>query len=151
MISLNEIEAWRVAHRMTKKELAQKMGVTYTFMVEILNGKRPLSDATCAKFERLRAADARVCRYDDVRAFAIRLTEEEYRQLCVIAGAQSLSHEETEAAVRELLQRTWDELAANVPQVVEESGADDGAVMPAPSVMPGVYMPAAHGNNGPTC
>ena len=120
MITISEIENYRLRHHLTKKELAAAMGITYPFLVDILNGKRELSAATAAKFEVLRAEKSAVTSYDAVRAFAIRLTEQEYRELCAMVGAQNLTAEEAEDAVRRLLQNTWDKLAAEVPDVVEE-------------------------------
>lgn len=149
MITPEDIEAWRKTHGLTKKELAAQMGITYPFLVNILNGKRELSAATAQKFKELCGDAARVCRYDDVRAYAVRLTPTEFQQLCAVAGVQDMSAEDVEKMVRDLLQRTWDELAAAVPDVVEEPEAP--VVMPAPSVMPGTYMPAARGDHGPQC
>ncbi len=57
---------------------------------------------------------------DEIRAFAVRLTPQEYSQLAAVAGVDNLSAEEAEKAVRELLQKTWDELANKVPHVVQE-------------------------------
>lgn len=120
MITFNEIEEWRVAHKLTKKELARRLDITYTFLVDILNGKRDLSAATALKFQQLIGEEARACRYDAVRAYAVRLTPAEFRQLCAVAGVTDMNAEEVEIIVRDLLQRTWDELAASVPDVVEE-------------------------------
>lgn len=119
MITYHEIEAWRVAHKITKKELARRLGITYTFLVDILNGKRALSAATALKFQQLSGKDVKACSYDDVMAYAVRLTPAEYHQLCKIAGKPDMSPAEVEKAVRDLLQQTWDELAATVPNVVE--------------------------------
>lgn len=121
MITINEIDAWRAAHGLTKKELASLLGISYTFLVNILNGRRDLSAATAAKFELLRKGDSRPRSIDDVMAFAVRLTPEEYQQMCEVAGARDLSPAEMEAAVRELLQRTWDALAARARDIVGES------------------------------
>lgn len=147
MITPGEIEAWRRARGLTKKELASQMGITYPFLVNVLNGRRELSETTAAKFELLRQDAARVCRYDDVRAYAVRLTPGEYAQLCELAGVQDMTAEGVEAVVRDLLQRSWDELAATVPEVVEE----EAPVLPAPSAMPVPYVPAARGPQGPQC
>ena len=49
-------------------------------------------------------------RYDDVVAFSVRLTPAEWRQLCEVAGAESLSYQEAEKKVRELLQQAWKKL-----------------------------------------
>ncbi len=150
MITLGEIEAWRKAHGLTKKELAAKLGITYPFFVNVLNGKRELSAAVAQKFEQLIGDSSRPCRYDDVRAFAIRLTHTEYDQLCALAGTANMSASEVEKAVRDLLQRTWDKLAATVPDVVEEP--EQPAIMPGPSAFPGAYVPAARsGPQGPQC
>lgn len=156
MITPDEIEAWRSAHGLTKKELATQIGISYPFLVDILNGKRELSEATAAKFELLRGEAAKVCRYDDVRAYAVRLTPAEFRQLCAVAGVQDMTAEGVEKVVRDLLQRTWDDLAASVPDVVEDwqSGdleAADEPALPAPDGMPVPYVPAARGPHGPQC
>lgn len=120
MITLEEIEIWRRARGLTKKELAAQIGISYPFLVNILKGKRELSESTAAKFEVLRSETSKVCRYDDVMAYAVRLTPAEYQQLCKFAGVEGMSAPEVEKAVRDLLQATWDELAATVPQVVED-------------------------------
>lgn len=155
MITPNEIEAWRSAHGLTKKELATQIGISYPFMVDILNGKRELSESTAAKFELLRSEAAKVCRYDDVRAYAVRLTPAEFRQLCAVAGVQDMTAEGVEKVVRDLLQRTWDALATEVPQVVEEERTLEAAedpVMPAPTALPVPFIPAARGGRDtPQC
>lgn len=120
MITLEDIEAWRKAHGLTKKELAAKLGITYPFLVNVLNGKRVLSAATAMKFQQLSRQHVKRCNYDEVRAFAIRMTDAEFYALCRALGVEDMSPAETEKAVRDLLQATWDELAATVPQVVED-------------------------------
>ena len=61
-----------------------------------------------------------------------------------------MSAEDVEKMVRDLLQRTWDDLAATVPDVVEEP--EPPAIMPGPSAFPGAYVPAARsGPRGPQC
>lgn len=150
MVTFNEIEAWRVAHKLTKKELARRLGITYTFLVDILNGKRELSAATALKFQQLSGEESKPCRYDDVRAYAVRFTPTEFQQLCAVAGVQDMSAEDVEKMVRDLLQRTWDDLAATVPDVVEEP--EPPTIMPGPSAFPGAYVPAARsGPRGPQC
>lgn len=119
MITPGEIEAWRKQHGLTKKELAESMGITYPFLVNILNGKRELSATTAVKFELLRCEEQKRS-IDEIRAFAVRLTPHEYSQLAAVAGVDNLSAEEAEKAVRSLLQKTWDELANKVPHVVQE-------------------------------
>lgn len=155
MITITEIDAWRVAQKITKKELAKKLGLSYSFLVDILNGKRELSEATVAKFERLRGdVQPVLCRFDDVCAYAVRLTPAEYRKMCAVAGVQDMTAPEVEAVLRDLLQRTWNDLAKNAPNVVEGSldsadHADSSLVMPAPSVLPMPFplAPAARGNS----
>lgn len=156
MITLDEIEIWRSTHGLTKKELAARIGISYPFLVDILNGKRELSEATAAKFEVLRSEATKVCRYDDVRAYAVRLTPAEFQQLCAVAGVKDMSADDVEQVVRDLLQRTWDELAAAVPNVVEdeqhgELEAAENPTMPVPDAMPVPYVPAARGIRGPQC
>lgn len=51
-------------------------------------------------------------RYDDVVAFAVRLTTAEWQQLCEVAGTESLSYQEAEKKVRELLQQAWKKLCS---------------------------------------
>lgn len=83
-------------------------------------------------------------------AYAVRLTPAEYQQLCEMTGKANMSASEVEKAVRDLLQRTWDELAATVPDVVEEP--EQPTVMPGPSAFPDAYVPAARsGPRGPQC
>lgn len=125
MITLKDIEAWRVAHRLSKKELAEQLGLTYTYLVGMLNGKRVLSAATAMKFQQLSGKHVKRCNYDEVRAFAIRMTDAEFYALCRALGVEDMSPAETEKAVRDLLQATWDELAATVPQVVDDPPEDD--------------------------
>lgn len=128
MITISEIETWRRLRKITKKELALRLGITYPYLVSILNGKQELSESVAAKFE-LMANGARkgASRYDDVRAFAVRLTNEEYEKLCLVAGAQDLTSEQAEAAVRDLLQRTWDKAVDSVGDPDEIGEALDAA------------------------
>lgn len=70
--------------------------------------------------ELLQGKTRRAVSYDDVMAYAVRLTPSEYQQLCQIAGKPDMSPTEVEKLVRDLLQRTWDDLAASVPDVVED-------------------------------
>lgn len=124
MITRDDIENWRCNNHMTKKELANLLGITYPYLVNVLRGKRALTPSTAAKFELLRGATQKTrsehIRYDSIIAFSIRLTPAEYNKLCEISGAVGLSAEQAEMKVRELLQKTWDDLAQSVPQVVEE-------------------------------
>lgn len=46
-------------------------------------------------------------KYDEIVAFSVRLTPSEWQQLCEVAGATTLSHEEAEKKVRELLMAAW--------------------------------------------
>lgn len=43
----------------------------------------------------------------------------EYRQLCRVAGVEDMSASDVEKTVRELLQRTWDELAQAQKNIVD--------------------------------
>lgn len=119
MITLSEIEDWRNLNGLTKKELASKLEISYPFLVDILNGKKEISSATAAKFEVLKRESVRVCAYDDVRAFTVRMTQEEYIQLCRYAKVENLPAEQAEKVVRDLLQKTFDEAAREVPKVVD--------------------------------
>lgn len=125
MITPGIIESWRKSKGWTKKELAERMGITYPFLVNILNGKREISSTTIAKFKLLRGEE-RGDGIDAVRAFAVRLTPQEYHKMCAMAGAENLTAEEAEAAVRELLQKTWDSMASSVPQVVQSPPPEYG-------------------------
>ena len=119
MVKLSEIEEWRILNKLTKKELAEKLGVSYPFLVDMLNGKREVSAATSAKFECLKAEQVRVCSFDDVRAFSVRMTPEEYMQLCRFAKVEDLSAEQAEKVLRDMLQATYDREARRVPNIVE--------------------------------
>lgn len=139
----------------TRADIARHVGVSKFTVDNWFSAGRAIPPAKLRAIEALLAGGTmRVARYDDVMAFAVRLTPQEYQQLCAVAGAENLSAEEVESAVRELLQRTWDTLAEEVPQVVEEERALEAAeeTMPAPALMPVPFIPAAHGNNGsPQC
>lgn len=132
----------------TRADIARHVGVSKYTVDNWFSAGRAIPPAKLRAIEELLAGgNMRAVSYDSVLAFAVRLTPQEYHQLCTVAGAENLSAEEVEAAVRELLQRTWDELAASVPKVVD----DEVLGMPAPSVMPVPYVPAARGQQGPQC
>lgn len=120
MVTLSEIENWRKLNKLTKKELAEKLNVSYPFLVDMLNGKREISGATAAKFEVLKNEAVRVSSYDDVRAFAVRMTNEEYQRLCQHAKVENMDAEQAENVIRKLLQETFDHDAALLADVLEE-------------------------------
>lgn len=80
MVTLKEIEAYRKANKLTKKDLAAKLGMSYVFFVKVMNGHRPLSPALCAKFENIARAVG-VKTYRDVIAVPVRFTLAEWAAL----------------------------------------------------------------------
>lgn len=123
MVTLSEIENWRKLNNLTKKELASRLDVSYPFLVDMLNGKREISTATAAKFEVVKNEAVKVCAYDDIRAFAVRMTPDEYLRLCQYAKVEKLDAEEAENVIRNLLQTTFDSDSAMLSDVVGDNAA----------------------------
>lgn len=106
----------------TRADIARHVGVSKHTVDNWFSAGRIIPPAKMRAIEDLLAGgSAAVCSYDSVLAYAVRLTPTEYRQLCAVVGVENLSAEQVEAAVRELLQATWDELAESVPDVVEDA------------------------------
>lgn len=103
MVTLQDIENWRLSRRITKKELAKLLGISYPFLVNILNGKRPLSDAVALKFLNLSKEAVKRCKLDDIKVFAVRMTAAEYAFLCEALGVAEISQAEGEKFLRELV------------------------------------------------
>lgn len=105
----------------TRREIAAHVGVSKHTVDNWFSAGRVIPPAKKRAIEELlNGCTPRHVSYDSVIAFAIRLTPAEYKKLCEISGAVGLSAEQAEKKVRELLQKTWDDLAQSVPQVVEE-------------------------------
>ena len=105
----------------TRSDIAAHVGVSKHTVDNWFSSGRPIPPAKLRAINELLNGGCRLpVSYDAVMAFAVRLTPAEYRQLCEVSGARDLSPVEMEAAVRELLQRTWDDLADHVPVVVDE-------------------------------
>lgn len=134
----------------TRADIARHVGVSKHTVDNWFSAGRVIPPAKARAIEELlRSGTQNGVSYDSVIAFAVRLTPAEYKQLCKAAGVENLTAEAAEAAVRRLLQRTWDQLADEVPDVVDEN---ENPTMPAPMMMPGVYVPAARGESGgPMC
>lgn len=112
----------------TRAYIAAHLGVSKHTVDNWFSAGRPIPAAKMrAITELLQGKNRRAVSYDDVMAYAVRLTPSEYQQLCQIAGKPDMSPTEVEKLVRDLLQRTWDDLAASVPDVVEDDldAADD--------------------------
>lgn len=135
----------------TRADIAAHVGVSKHTVDNWFSAGRAIPPAKMRAIEELLQGGARrAVSYDSVMAYAVRLTPAEYQQLCEMTGKPNMSAAEVEKAVRELLQRTWDDLAATVPDVVEET--EPPTVMPGPSAFPGAYVPAARsGPQGPQC
>lgn len=103
MVTVEDVEMWRKAQRVSKKELAKRLGMTYTFLVDILNGKKPLSTATALKFLNLSEKAVKRCKLDDIKVFAVRMTAAEYAFLCEALGVAEISQAEGEKFLRELV------------------------------------------------
>lgn len=124
MTMVNKIEAWRIRWGLSKKALAERLGVSYPYLVNLLNGKAKLTDALAFKMEQLTKESRPKYGLEEVVAFAVKMTPEEYALLCKKVGAEHLTAEQCEQAVRELLQKAFDELAESAPQVVDLSARE---------------------------
>ena len=135
----------------TRADIAAHVGVSKHTVDNWFSAGRVIPPAKVRAIEELlQGGTRRAVSYDSVMAYAVRLTPAEYQQLCEMTGKANMSASEVEKAVRDLLQRTWDDLAATVPDVVEEP--EPPTVMPGPSAFPGAYVPAARsGPHGPQC
>lgn len=104
----------------TRIDVALHVGVSKHTVDNWFSGGRCIPPPKLRAIEELLSgAHTNALQYDDVMAFAVRLTPAEYQQLCRVAGVEKLSAPEAERAVRRLLQETWDRLAVEVPPVVE--------------------------------
>lgn len=110
----------------------------------MLNGKREISSATAAKFEVLKNEAVRVCAYDEVRAFAVRMTTEEYQRLCHYAKVENMDAEQAENVIRKLLQDTFDNDAALLADVVTEEDKESEPLHIAATPLPG-HLPMVAG------
>lgn len=146
----------------TRADIAAHIGVSKHTVDNWFSSGRPIPPAKLRAIKELLSGGQRTAvKYDDIMSFSVRLTPAEYRQLCSVVGAQEMSPAELERAVRDLLQKTWDELAKIAPNVVESDlqAAENEwneMVMPAPSVfpMPFPLSPAAksgRSSENPTC
>lgn len=119
MDTVEQIKAWMNRRGYSQKQLAEKLGVSTTYLSYVFTGKRPLSSSLILKFEQISGENQTKYRLDEIVSFAVKITPEEYNLLCKKVGAEHLSMEECEMAVRDLLQRTFDELAEAAPKVVD--------------------------------
>lgn len=53
MTTIDEIERWRTGQGMSRKELAEALGCSYTGLLDVLNRKRPLSRSMSTRVETL--------------------------------------------------------------------------------------------------
>lgn len=105
----------------TRADIAAHLGVSKHTVDNWFSAGRPIPASKMrAITELLQGKTRRAVSYDDVMAYAVRLTPAEYQQLCQIAGKPDMRPTEVEKLVRDLLQRTWDDLAASVPDIVED-------------------------------
>lgn len=124
MDTIEQIKAWMIRRGYSQKQLAERLGVSPTYLSYVFTGKRQLSSSLILKFEQLSGENQTKYSLDEIVSFAVKITPEEYALLCKKVGAEHLTAEECEMAVRELLQRTFNELAETSPQVVDLSDED---------------------------
>lgn len=109
MVTPQTIDQWIKSHKMTQKAFAIAIKSTEGHISNIINGKIALSDGMASRIESyMRQIDSETPDLDKVKAFAVRLTEEEVNRLLQLSGKTSYSQEDAETYVRDLLQRTWD-------------------------------------------
>lgn len=110
----------------TRREVAEHVGVKLGTVNSWLSEGRPIPMPKLRAIESLIAAgNQRPAQFDDVVAFAVRMTPEEYRLLCRAAGVESLDPAAAERQVRAMLQETWNCLAREAPQVVGQAELEE--------------------------
>lgn len=96
-----------------RPELASLLGVSVTTVNGWFSSGRTIPKLKQNAIEAIvKQARRPELKFDDIVSFSVRLTPLEWKRLCDIAGAESLSPHEAEAKVRELLHKTWNHLRA---------------------------------------
>lgn len=110
MITPEYIDKWLKSHKLTQKALATALKTPEGYISNIINEKNTLSPGMASRIEKyMKQVDSEKPDLDTVKAFAVRLTEEEVYHLLQLSGKACYTQEDAEAYVRQLLQRTWDD------------------------------------------
>lgn len=110
MITPEYIDQWLKSHKMTQKALASAIATPEGYISNIINHKSPLSEGMASRIENfMKEVDSEKPDLDKVKAFAVRLTEEEVQHLLQLSGKTCYTQEDAEEYVRKLLQRTWND------------------------------------------
>lgn len=94
-----------------RPELASLLGVSVSTVNGWFSSGRTIPKLKQNAIEAIvRQARRPELKFDDIVSFSVRLTPIEWKRLCDIAGAESLTPHEAEEKVRELLQKAWNKL-----------------------------------------
>lgn len=132
----------------TIKQCAQDLGVSYNTLQAALNGQNPLTKAL--KNHIMLALGKREC----ILVYKVEVTEQKVHELT--DGKGCACDADRIEALKQIIAFNFDrlvELGASLNWTPEqrEAWGLPPAEMPAPSEMPTLYIPAAHGPHGPTC
>lgn len=90
-ISLQDFEQYRIAHKITKKEMASRLGVSYMFFVALMKGRKNLTENLIMRFEKLQKTENARPRFI---AVPLVFTEREWQDVQARFGVSSVSEAE---------------------------------------------------------
>lgn len=90
-ISLQDFEQYRIAHKITKKEMANRLGVSYMFFVALMKGRKNLTENLILRFEKLQKTESERPRFI---AVPLVFTDSEWRWVQAHFGVSTISEAE---------------------------------------------------------
>lgn len=102
-VTIQDFEQYRIAHKLTKKEMAPLIGVNYSFFVAVMRGRKLLTPRMILRFNALQdsPSTSEGVTYRDVIAIPVRLTDSEWQAVQARLGVSTVS--EAEGVLRDYL------------------------------------------------